>query len=84
MNSAANIHGHFLLLSEKETAINHFGRLLAKAGYNYYGEETMYSGVDGREMQVQVFFGIVYYQRLRHMISDKFQVRSTGPVDQSQ
>jgi DNA-directed RNA polymerase I subunit RPA2 len=23
----------------------------------------------------------VYYQRLRHMVSDKFQVRTTGPVD---
>ena len=24
--------------------------------------------------------GIVYYQRLRHMVSDKSQVRGTGPV----
>uniref|UniRef100_A0A914P0Y9 DNA-directed RNA polymerase n=1 Tax=Meloidogyne incognita TaxID=6306 RepID=A0A914P0Y9_MELIC len=55
--------------------------MLSRAGYNHYGEETMYSGVDGREMKVQIFFGIVYYQRLRHMISDKFQCRSTGPVD---
>lgn len=23
----------------------------------------------------------MYYQRLRHMIADKFQVRSTGPTD---
>ncbi len=34
----------------------------------------MYSGVDGREMEVAIFCGIVYYQRLRHMVSDKFQV----------
>ena len=25
--------------------------------------------------------GVVYYQRLRHMVSDKFQVRTTGPMD---
>uniref|UniRef100_A0A915PND6 DNA-directed RNA polymerase subunit beta n=1 Tax=Setaria digitata TaxID=48799 RepID=A0A915PND6_9BILA len=68
-------------LSEKKTAIDHFGELLVRAGYNYYGNETMYSGVDGRELEVQIFFGIVYYQRLRHMIADKFQVRSTGPTD---
>ena len=26
--------------------------------------------------------GVVYYQRLRHMVSDKYQVRTTGPIDQ--
>lgn len=26
-------------------------------------------------MQVEIFFGMVYYQRLRHMVADKFQVR---------
>lgn len=34
----------------------------------------MYSGVDGREMKASIFFGIVHYQRLRHMVSDKWQV----------
>nr|CAD2181756.1 unnamed protein product [Meloidogyne enterolobii] len=65
------------VFNEQNTAIEHFGKMLSRAGYNHYGEETMYSGVDGREMKVQIFFGIVYYQRLRHMISDKFQCRST-------
>ena len=44
------------------------------AGYNYYGTERLYSGVDGREFEADIFMGIVYYQRLRHMVSDKFQV----------
>ncbi|KAI3385354.1 hypothetical protein SNEBB_010557 [Seison nebaliae] len=35
----------------------------------------------GELLDVDIFFGICYYQRLRHMISDKVQVRSTGPVD---
>ncbi|GMR53854.1 hypothetical protein PMAYCL1PPCAC_24049, partial [Pristionchus mayeri] len=83
---AAGMHGATydaspFVFNEKKTAIDHFGQLLEKAGYNYYGNETMYSGVDGRVMEVQIFFGIVYYQRLRHMIADKFQVRSTGPID---
>jgi DNA-directed RNA polymerase I subunit RPA2 len=67
--------------SEQETAIDHFGRLLVEGGYSYYGTERMYSGIDGREMKADIFFGVVYYQRLRHMVSDKWQVRSTGPVD---
>ena len=41
----------------------------------------MYSGIDGREFEADIFFGVVYYQRLRHMVSDKFQVRTTGPID---
>lgn len=44
------------------------------AGYNYYGTERMYSGTDGREFEADIFFGVVYYQRLRHMVADKYQV----------
>ena len=44
------------------------------AGYNYYGTETLYSGVSGRMMEAEIFMGVVYYQRLRHMVSDKYQV----------
>ena len=49
-------------------------KLIILAGYNYYGTERFYSGVDGREFEADIFMGIVYYQRLRHMVSDKFQV----------
>eukprot|EP00461_Guttulinopsis_vulgaris_P002584 UN02585 len=28
-----------------------------------------------------IFFGVVYYQRLRHMVKDKFQARATGPIN---
>lgn len=67
--------------NEKNTAIDHFGQLLTAGGYNYYGTERLYSGVDGREMTADIFMGVVHYQRLRHMVSDKWQVRSTGPID---
>ena len=51
-----------------------FTYLLLLAGYNYYGTERLYSGETGIEMEADIFMGIVYYQRLRHMVSDKFQV----------
>ncbi|KAM0672573.1 subunit B of DNA-directed RNA polymerase [Ordospora colligata] len=53
---------------------------LAKHGFNYYGNEPMYSGVSGNEFRVDVFVGVVFYQRLRHMVGDKFQVRTSGAV----
>ncbi|XP_020616310.1 DNA-directed RNA polymerase I subunit RPA2-like isoform X2 [Orbicella faveolata] len=67
--------------SEEDPAIDYFGNLLTQSGYNYYGTERMYSGTDGREFEVDIFFGVVYYQRLRHMVADKYQVRTTGPID---
>ncbi|XP_066246685.1 DNA-directed RNA polymerase I subunit RPA2 [Euwallacea similis] len=67
--------------TEDDTAIDYFGRCLEIGGYDYYGTETMYSGIDGREMTARIFVGVVHYQRLRHMVSDKWQVRSTGPMD---
>lgn len=38
-------------------------------------------GIHGVEMSAHIFIGVIYYQRLRHMVSDKWQVRSTGPID---
>ena len=63
-------------------AVDYFGEQLRKAGYAYGGSETLYSGTSGREMKADIFIGVVYYQRLRHMVSDKSQVRATGSVDQ--
>ena len=63
------------------TAVEYFGEQLQTAGYNYYGNEPMYSGVTGEEFGADIYMGVVYYQRLRHMVNDKFQVRTTGPVN---
>jgi len=67
--------------SEDDTAIDYFGEQLKAAGYNYYGNEPMYSGITGQEFAADIYIGVVYYQRLRHMVLDKFQVRTTGPID---
>jgi len=66
---------------EWDDSIDYFGKALTQAGFEYYGTEPMYSGLFGGLMEADIFIGIVYYQRLRHMVSDKAQVRATGPVD---
>ncbi|ORY04269.1 hypothetical protein BCR34DRAFT_604917 [Clohesyomyces aquaticus] len=67
---------------EKNTATDFFGHQLMKAGFNYYGNEPMYSGITGQELAADIYMGVVYYQRLRHMVNDKYQVRTTGPINQ--
>ncbi|KAJ2781596.1 hypothetical protein H4R18_002780 [Coemansia javaensis] len=67
--------------SETHTAADYFGEQLRRAGYNYHGSEPMYSGVTGQEMRADIYIGVVYYQRLRHMVGDKYQVRTTGPIN---
>ncbi|KAL9084277.1 MAG: hypothetical protein Q9159_005322 [Coniocarpon cinnabarinum] len=62
------------------TAVEYFGHQLKEAGFNYYGNEPMYSGITGTELAADIYIGVVYYQRLRHMVNDKYQVRTTGPV----
>lgn len=82
---AGALHGRFqdsspFKFDEKNVAVDYFADQLRKAGYNYYGNETLYSGYTGEPFKVEIFMGVVHYQRLRHMVSDKFQVRSTGRV----
>ncbi|CAL5224064.1 g6689 [Coccomyxa viridis] len=57
------------------------GDTLEAAGFSRLGGESLISGVTGEEFSADIYIGPVYYQRLRHMVSDKFQVRSTGPVN---
>lgn len=65
---------------EQNTAGDYFGHQLKMAGYNYHGNEPLYSGITGEELAADIYIGVVYYQRLRHMVNDKYQVRTTGPV----
>lgn len=58
-----------------------FGKTLEELGYAKHGQEKMISGITGEEMVCDIYLGIVYYQRLRHMVNDKFQVRSSGPIN---
>ena len=47
-----------------------------------YSEFTMYSGFTGQKLSSKIFYGPMYYQRLKHMVDDKIFWRgSSGPIN---
>ena len=44
------------------------------------GNEILYNGFTGRQMETSIFMGPCFYQRLRHCSADKMHSRSSGPL----
>lgn len=52
---------------------------LVDHGFNYSGKEFVTSGITGEPLTAYIFFGPVYYQKLKHMVLDKMHARAKGP-----
>ena len=55
-------------------------RKLLELGYEASGNELMYNGLTGEQLECNIFMGPVFYQRLKHMVNDKQHSRSIGPM----
>lgn len=53
--------------------------VLLEHGFNYSGKEYVTSGITGEPLTAYIFFGPVYYQKLKHMVLDKMHARAKGP-----
>ncbi|KAF2755609.1 beta and beta-prime subunits of DNA dependent RNA-polymerase [Pseudovirgaria hyperparasitica] len=53
--------------------------LLVKHGFSYSGKDYLTSGITGEPLPAYVFFGPIYYQKLKHMVQDKMHSRARGP-----
>jgi len=53
---------------------------LSNVGFESNGNEIMYNGLTGEQLEGSVFIGPAFYQRLKHMVADKQHSRSIGPM----
>ena len=63
-----------------ELDVSTISQKLLDLGYEAHGNELMYNGLTGEQIECSVFMGPVFYQRLKHMVKDKQHSRSIGPM----
>jgi DNA-directed RNA polymerase II subunit RPB2 len=59
--------------------IQAFGKILTALGFHSSGNEVLYDGLSGRQIEANIFMGPNYYMRLKHMVKDKINFRALGP-----
>jgi DNA-directed RNA polymerase II subunit RPB2 len=55
------------------------GELLNGYEYHSSGNEILYNGMTGEQIESEIFIGPTYYMRLKHMVKDKINYRAAGP-----
>jgi DNA-directed RNA polymerase II subunit RPB2 len=63
-----------------ELTVDEISNKLLELGHEAHGNKLLYNGLIGEQIECSVFMGPVFYQRLKHMVSDKQHSRSIGPM----
>jgi DNA-directed RNA polymerase II subunit RPB2 len=56
-----------------------YAPLLVNAGFHSSGNQVLYNGMTGEQIESDIFIGPTYYMRLKHMVKDKINYRARGP-----
>lgn len=77
----ASLNGRFVngtaFNNDKESSLRNE---LASCGFKENGKERLYNGITGDSFNTDIFVGMIYYQKLHHMVANKIHARSRGPV----
>ena len=71
--------GDCTAFNNKGSKVGVFGEILTREGFNSNGNEIMYNGMTGEQIETEILIGPTYYMRLKHMVKDKVNYRALGP-----
>ncbi len=63
-----------------KSALDTIGRVLHDHGYDSFGWKSLIDGTSGKPLKAKIFMGVNYYQKLKHMVSNKINARNFGNV----
>tara|TARA_B100001093_G_C26859815_1_gene1029414 strand:+ start:3479 stop:8245 length:4767 start_codon:yes stop_codon:yes gene_type:complete len=72
-------HGDCTAFTNKGMKEKEFGKILTENGYHNSGNEILYNGMTGEQLETDIYIGPTYYLRLKHMPKDKINYRARGP-----
>lgn len=56
-----------------------YAPILVESGFNSTGNQVLYNGMTGEQINADIYIGPTYYMRLKHMVKDKINYRARGP-----
>lgn len=65
---------------DKTNLVDEFCDKLHQCGFQKGGYEVMCNGFTGEQIETRIYIGPTYYQRLKHLVSEKCHSRNTGNV----
>ena len=83
IGKACALYGGFgdcTAFNNKGSKIGLFGEHLTHIGFHSTGNEILYNGMTGEQIESTIFIGPTYYMRLKHMVKDKINYRARGPI----